>query len=150
MFNFKKKNKDEKAADEFFQFHFRSGKDLDNQNQIKKIGLWILLTLLISLIVFGYFTLSKTDRLEKNGEVAKGIVIGLKRNSYKVNDFDGTRVNNYLISFEFFVGGEAIRGVEILEKRDYKQYFHHEIKVNDSLRILYDPRNPKNNRILKK
>ena len=150
MFNFKRKNKNEKTADEFLNYQFRNANELAQQKQTKIIGIGILLLLLTLFVVFGHFTLSKTNGLEKNGEVAIGIITGLKRNSYRVNDFDGTRVNNYLIQYEFEVKGETINSIKILEKRDYEYYFDYEIKVLDSLQIIFDPTNPKNNRILKK
>ena len=150
MFGFKKKNKAEKSADEFLRYHFRNGTDLAKQNEIKIIGGSILLIIIAALAIFGNFTLSKFDQLEKNGEITSGKITGIKRNAYRVNDFDGTRINNYLIQYEFRVNGEIIQGIKTLEKRDYDEYFDSEINVNDTLKIVYDSGNPKNNRILKK
>ena len=145
-----KKNKGEKTADAFLNNVFRNGNNRSEQKKARTLGIVIIGILTCILTVLAYLYFQKLNELEINGERTYATVIGIKRNGYRANDMDGTTVNNYLISFEFFDGEKKNIGFQSIEKKDYSDYFNNEIKVTDTIPILYSTVNPDNNRILKK
>ena len=68
-------------------------------------------------------------------------------NNYRMNEMDGTMVENYILTLNFSFNGKSIKSVRTIEKKTYAKYFTKTLQVNDSISILYDPSNPKNNKI---
>ena len=145
-----KKNKGEKTADAFLNNVFRNDNDRSEQKKARISGIVIIGVLICILTVLAYLYFQKSNELEINGERTYATVTGIKRNGYRANDMDGTTVNNYMISFEFFDGEKKNIGFQAIEKKNYSDYFNNEIKVTDTILILYSTVNSDNNRILKK
>lgn len=85
--------------------------------------------------------------LTKNGIETMAQITKIDVNNYRMNEMDGTMVENYILTLNFSVNGKSIKSVRTIEKKTYAKYFTKTLQVNDSISILYDPSNPKNNKI---
>lgn len=115
-----------------------------------KAGHYLVFTfvLLIGLLITThYLNNSNEENLSKNGIEAIAIITDIDVNNYKANELEGRFIENYILTFHFSADGEKIKSVRTIEKKDYKKYFDRTLQVNDSIFILYDSSNPKNNKI---
>lgn len=104
--------------------------------------------LIISLLIISsYINKNNNDNLNENGIETLAIVSKIDVNNYKANEMDGTTVENYIFTYNFSVNGENIKSVRTVEKKEFSKFFNTKIMVNDKISILYDPENPKNNKI---
>ena len=60
---------------------------------------------------------------------------------------DGSSIENYILTFSFLADKENIKSVRTIEKKNYSNYFDRKLYVNDTISILYDATNPKNNKV---
>ena len=117
--------------------------------KIKTSHLLITAFLLIVSLLFisNYLNNKNNDNLNENGVETLAIVSEIDVNNYKANEMDGTTVENYILTFNFSANGENIKSVRTIEKKEFAKFFNKKIVVNDKISILYDPENPKNNKI---
>jgi len=111
------------------------------------VGAFILLAGL--LYITNYINDSNDASLTKNGIETMAQISKIDVNNYRMNEMDGTMVENYVLTLNFSVNGELFKSIRTIEKKTYAKYFKKTFHVNDSISILYDPSNPKNNKIKK-
>lgn len=109
------------------------------------VGAFVLLIGL--LFVSNYLNDNNDAELIENGIEAKAKITKIDVNNYRMNEMDGTTVENYILTLNFSVDGKTIKSVRTIEKKVYQKFFDKALYVNDSISILYDPSNPKNNKI---
>ena len=120
------------------------------QKQSRKIFLFGLIFIILVLSTFFIIHTNKTKLLGKRGVKTKAVIRDYVHNAYVTNELGGTSVNDYLIKYEFKVKNETITGFYNILKADYPKFFDSKIQVNDTIIVIYDPDNPKNNKILEK
>ena len=134
----------------FIQQRIRNQKHLKNQKQSKKFMAYSLKGLVIVLFgTFGFY-LFKDYKIDKNGIKTKATINFVISNSYMVNDLDPQWIENYLIWYTFKTKKETIKGYQQILLEDYSFYFDYEIKNSDSINIIYNSKNPIENKICKK
>ena len=109
----------------------------------------ILLILSISITSFYIYSNYKNNYLIDNGKITKAIVKNIIHNNYRATDMDFANVENFLIEYEFTIDKEKINSVDEVKGKEYKIYFINRLKPNDTIRILYNPNNPSENKIIK-
>ena len=67
-----------------------------------------------------------------------------------MNDVDDTFVNNFQIEYEFEFNKGIVNSFYEIHNKDYHKYFENRVKLNDTIMIIYNPENPKENEIIKK
>tara|TARA_R110002073_G_scaffold145532_3_gene297670 strand:+ start:1817 stop:2200 length:384 start_codon:yes stop_codon:yes gene_type:complete len=104
--------------------------------------------LLIGLLIGSNF-LNKNNEKEliADGIETTAIITKIDVNNYKANEMEGTYVENYMLTFNFSVDGKNIKSIRTVGKKEYDKYFKRALYVNDTISILYDSSNPKNNQI---
>lgn len=107
---------------------------------------------LLVVLLFGafWYTQSLNKKLENNGIETSAVVINIIRNYYRMNDMDGKWVKNRFIQYEFEDSNATVKGTYEIRDPLYSEYFDQKIGTGDSIRIIYDPENPSNSKILKK
>lgn len=109
------------------------------------LGIFVLL---IGLLFASSFLKENNKAvLIENGIETIARISKIDVNNYKANEMEGTYVENYILTFNFSVDGKEIKSIRTIEKRDYAKFFDRGLNVNDSIPVLYDPENPKNNKI---
>ena len=104
----------------------------------------LLLTL---LYISNSFQESKDHNLTNNGITTTAVISKITVNNYKANELEGRYIENYVLTYNFKVDEQSIQSVRTIEKKDYKKYFDRVLKAKDTISILYDASNPKNNKI---
>lgn len=115
-----------------------------------KAGHYILIAFifLIGLLIgSNYMNKSKEESLNKNGIEAIATITKIDVNNYKANELEGKYIENYVLTFQFNHDGKNVKSIRTLEKKDYALYFDRTLNVNDQIPILYDAKNPKNNKL---
>ncbi len=102
--------------------------------------------LILSLLIYSNY---KSNYLKNNGVITNGIVKRVYHNTYRMNDMDGTRVDNYKIEYEFISSDGMIKNIYEIRADIYEDYFENLVKENDTIRILYNLENPRENEIIK-
>ncbi|MEQ6124211.1 hypothetical protein AAON49_08435 [Pseudotenacibaculum sp. MALMAid0570] len=111
--------------------------------------MYFILSLLLLLLTFLYILNNSRDRnLKKNGIVTEAIVKNIVSNAYIMNELDATGPDNYHIIYTFKVDKYSFDGLYEILKEDYSKYFKERLKINDTIKIIYDRRNPTDNKIL--
>ncbi|MFY0630707.1 MAG: hypothetical protein JXR05_10020 [Flavobacteriaceae bacterium] len=109
------------------------------------VGAFLLLVGL--LFASNYLNNSNDASLNENGVETMAQVTKIDVNNYRMNEMDGTTVENYILTFNFSVDGKTVKSIRTIEKKTFTSFFKKALHVNDSISILYDPSNPKNNKI---
>lgn len=109
------------------------------------VGAFLLLVGL--LFASNYLNDNNDASLNENGIETMAQITKIDVNNYRMNEMDGTTVENYILTLNFSVNGETIKSIRTVEKKTYAKFFKKKLYVNDSISILYDPSNPKNNKI---
>lgn len=104
----------------------------------------LLLTL---LYVSNSLRESNQEHLLSNGIETTAVISKIAVNNYKANELEGRYIENYVITFDFNVEDQKFQSVRTVEKKDYKKYFDRVLKAKDTIHIVYDASNPKNNKI---
>ncbi|WP_111709829.1 hypothetical protein [Lutibacter citreus] len=93
-----------------------------NKMRLRNLFMLILtLTILItSLIIFKNY---KTENLYNKGIIKSAIITNIIHNNYKMNDVDGTFVNNFLIEYEFEFDKGIVNSFYEIHNKDYNKYF---------------------------
>ena len=115
-----------------------------------KAGHYILIAFifLIGLLIgSNYINKSNEERLTKNGIETIATITDIDVNNYKANELEGKFVENYVLTFQFDIDGKKVKSIRTLEKKDYARFFDRTLNVNDQISILYDPEDPKNNKL---
>ena len=115
-----------------------------------KAGHYILIAFifLIGLLIgSNYINKSNEERLTKNGIETIATITDIDVNNYKANELEGKFVENYVLTFQFDIDGKKVKSIRTLEKKDYARFFDRTLNVNDQISILYDPQDPKNNKL---
>jgi len=107
------------------------------------------LILFISITSFYIYSSYKEKYLIDNGTITKAIVKNIIHNNYRMNDVDIANVDNYIIEYEFTIDKERIKAIGEVNGKEYKMYFKNPLKLNDTIRVLYNPNNPNENKIIK-
>lgn len=120
-------------------------------NQKRNWNKLILILLLLSISIASFYIYSnyKNKYLIDNGKTTKAIVINIIHNNYRANDIDISNVENFLIEYEFTIDKKRINSIGEVKGKEYKMYFKNPLKLNDTIRILYNPNNPNENKIIK-
>ncbi|MBL4605452.1 MAG: hypothetical protein JKY02_07300 [Flavobacteriaceae bacterium] len=105
------------------------------------------LVLVVLLFVSNYLNDTNEAVLTENGIETMAKITKIDVNNYRMNEMDGTTVENYILTLNFLVDGKTIKSIRTIEKKTYAKFFNKALHVNDSISILYDPSNPKNNKI---
>ena len=108
-----------------------------------------VLILFISITSFYIYSSYKEKYLIDNGTITKAIVKNIIHNNYRMNDVDIANVDNYIIEYEFTIDKEKINSLGEINGKEYKMYFKNRLKQNDTIKILYNPNNPNENKIIK-
>jgi len=104
--------------------------------------------LVISLLFIGtYLKEANANNLKENGIETTAVVSNIDVNNYRANEMDGSKIENYIFTFKFTANGENIKSIRTIEKKEFSKFFNKELSVNDKISIVYDPENPKNNKI---
>jgi len=111
------------------------------------VGVFVLLLGL--LFMSNYLKSSNETHLNENGIETFAKITKIDVNNYRANEMDGTFVENYVLTFQFLVNEETVESIRTIEKKDYDAFFKRTLYVNDSVKILYDASEPKNNLIKK-
>ena len=155
----RKKKIDEKELEEFSldasqrtRIHLSNAqkREKEESKKSRKMILYLLLALPIIFTSLFIFKKNNNSVLENRGIETKAIVESIVLNNYRANDMDGKWVNTYLIKYRF--GGKMnnqINGYYEVQGSDYKKYFEKELKVNDTISIIYLPDQPQKNKIKK-
>lgn len=115
-----------------------------------KAGHYILIAfifLICLLIGSNYINKSNEESLNKNGIEAIATITNIDVNNYKANELEGKYIENYVLTFQFDIDGKKVKSIRTLEKKDYARFFDRTLNVNDQISILYDPEDPKNNKL---
>ena len=123
----------------------KTERDKNKKNFIRIIILSSIL--ILTLLIYSNYN---SNYLKNNGVITSGIVKSIRHNAYRMNDMDGTHVNNYRIEYEFISPNGVIRSLYEIRTDIYESYFDKTIKENDTIRIRYNPKNPKENEIIRK
>tara|TARA_B110000091_G_C13702250_1_gene426825 strand:- start:530 stop:910 length:381 start_codon:yes stop_codon:yes gene_type:complete len=99
------------------------------------------------LLVSSYLKESNTSNLNKNGIETFAKITKIEVNDYRANEMDWSTVENSIITFSFIINGKTIKSVRTIKKSEFKQFFNKKITVNDTISILYEAENPKNNKV---
>lgn len=120
-------------------------------NQKRKSNKLILILLFLSIFIASFYIYSdyKNKKLIDNGKITKAIVKNIIHNNYRKNDIDISNVENFLIEYEFTIDKKRINSIGEIKGKEYKMYFMNPLKPNDTIRILYNPNNPNENKIIK-
>lgn len=97
--------------------------------------------LVISIVAF-YLNKQKNNDFSDYTETNIAVVTDIRVRYVKVNDMDGTTVFNYTISYEFTSNKQKIKGVHIVDRYFYDNYFDKKLKIKDTITILYNPERP--------
>lgn len=109
------------------------------------LGTFVLLVGL--LFASNYLKDNNEAALVENGIETIATISKIDVNNYKANEMEGTFVENYVLTFDFSVDGKNIKSIRTIEKKDYDKFFDRALYVNDTIPVLYDAENPKNNKI---
>lgn len=108
----------------------------------------IAFVVLIALLIgSNYVNKSNDKHLNQNGIETLAIITDIDVNNYKANEMEGKFVENYVLTFNFTAEGKELTSIRTIEKKVYGNYFDRTLKVSDTIAILYDASNPKNNKI---
>ncbi|MEE9407096.1 MAG: hypothetical protein V3V28_03365 [Polaribacter sp.] len=99
------------------------------------------------LFISTYLKDNNVSNLKENGIVTLAIISKIDANNYRANEMDGSKIENYIFTFNFSVNEEKIKSIRTVEKKNFSKFFSKELFVNDTISILYDPSNPRNNKI---
>ena len=143
------KKRHEKTVKVFVDRELKYIENKAEQKRSKKILVRISFLLLFSFLALYLYSNYKSTYLKKNGIISNAIVINIIHNSYRMNDMDGTYVNNYKVEFEFTTNKEIIKSFYEIRTDIYNQYFETRLKLNDTIKIRYNPKNPRENEIIK-
>lgn len=109
------------------------------------IGTFLLLVSL--LFISNYLNENNTSNLNENGIEAIAKITKIEVNDYRANEMDGSSIENYIFTYNFLADGKKIKSIRTIEKKNYSKFFDRKLYVNDTIPILYDPSNPKNNKV---
>ncbi len=117
--------------------------------KIKPAQLLITAFILVVSLLFisNYLNKNNDSNLNKNGIETIANISKIEVNNYRANEMDGSKIENYVFTFNFMANGETIKSIRTIEKKEFSKYFKKELSVNDKISILYDPENPKNNKV---
>jgi len=119
-----------------------------SNNEISYRGVFSILVLIFVIVgVAGYLNQNISANIENNWNKTSAVVADIKLRYNKVNDMDGTTILNYTIFYSFTSGERIYNGKQIVDKYYYDTYFSEKLKVNDTIVILYNQANPKQNKI---
>jgi hypothetical protein len=99
------------------------------------------------LLISSYIKESNTSNLNENGIETIAKITEIEVNDYRANEMDGSSVENYIFTFSFMVNGENIKSIRTIKKKEFSKFFTKKLFVNDTIIVLYDADNPKNNKI---
>ena len=99
------------------------------------------------LLISSYLKENNISNLNKNGIETIAKITEIEINNYRANEMDGSTVENTIFTFHFTANGENIKSVRTIKKKDFSKFFNRELSVNDTISILYDASNPKNNKV---
>ena len=121
-------------------------------NQKRKSNKLILILLFLSISIASFYIYSdyKNKYLIDNGKTTKAILKNIIHNNYRANDIDISNVESFLIEYEFTIDKTRINSISEIKGEEYKMYFMNPLKPNDTIRILYNPNNPNENKIIKR
>lgn len=102
------------------------------------------------LVYFGVQLSEKyTNTFNENSIKTKGTIINIIRDNSLV-DLDGDdRILNYIIEYSFNKNGNLVTSFNEIDFEEYHLYFNYEIKIGDSINILYHKEDPKKSQIQK-
>ena len=117
--------------------------------KIKTSHILITVFLLVVSLLFisNYLKEDNISNLNKNGIETVAKITKIEVNDYRANEMDGTSIENYIFTLSFLANGENIKSIRTIEKKNFSKYFNRKLNVNDTISILYDPTNPKNNKV---
>jgi len=155
----RKKKIDEKELEEFaidasqhktVSIGHTEEKKKEESNKSRKLTFYLLLALSLLFTILFIFKKYNNSVLENNGIETKAIVESIVKNNYRASDMDGKWVHTYLIKYRFGTKmNNEISGYYEIQRSDYEKYFEKELKVNDTISIIYLPDQPKKNKIKK-
>jgi len=110
----------------------------------------VLLTIFITILYIGfYFTNKYNNDFSKNSIETTGKITDIVR-SNSLADLHGDDNNlNYIIEYSFKVKNNSITSFNEIDFDEYNLYFKNQIKIGDSINILYHKKAPKNSQIKK-
>lgn len=110
----------------------------------------LLVVFLLVLVGFGVYLKSKINsNILEYTESENAIVTNIRVRYVKVNDMDGSYVLNHTVSYEFIHEHKKIKGMQIIDSYLYDDYFEEKLKINDTIAILFNPKQPAQSKIKK-
>lgn len=115
------------------------------RSNISKIASLLFLLSLISFLI-----LRTSDRqLQENSERTYAIIKNIKVNYILMNQMDGGTISNYFLSYRFETNQGFEYGNQEITFREYSEYFERDIKIGDTIEIIYNTKNINQNSIVK-
>jgi len=110
----------------------------------------VLLTIFITIIYIGfYFTNKYNDNFTKNSIETTAVITDIVRSNSLADLHGDDSVLNYVIEYSFKINDNSTNSFNEIEFDEYDLYFKHQVKVGDSINILYHKESPKNSQIKK-
>lgn len=123
----------------------------EQQRVIKRIAIiWVLLVISFSYLF--YTSKTKKWRLHVNGVETDAVIVGVINNSDFSHDqaLGVTSVSVYYFSYSFYVNQELFNGFTKISYSDYDNYFKAKAKIGDSIKVIYNKKNPNENTIVER
>ena len=111
----------------------------------------LVLILICGLLVYLGFFLSKkyNENFVKNSIESTAIITDIIRSNSLEDLVNDDNVLNYIIEYSFTVNGNTIKSFNEIDFDTYNNYFNHELKIGDTINILYHKEKPTNSQIKK-
>ncbi len=135
--NYKKKRKISKTE---------KNERLESEKTKKLIKIIFVFLTIIGLILY-FFNKKNEISLNKNGIMSKAIITDIIESDNFENRIT-TYVSSYILKFEFSTKkNRKIKSTVEISESDFDSYFNKEIKVSDTIEIIYLPKKPELNKL---
>ncbi len=111
----------------------------------------LVLILIFSLIAYLGILLSKkyNNDFIKNGIETTALITDIIRSNSLEDLINDDNVLNYMVEYTFIVNNKTIKSFNEIDFDTYNNYFNHELKIGDTINILYHKEKPTNSQIKK-
>ena len=120
----------------------------ENKKNLKMAQTSFVLLIFLTIILFSV-NKWKSYNFLKNSIITYSILKRTQVDYNPINDMEGRSVRTVNFEYEFKHNEQLIKSRYSINSKDLDQYFDKPYKLNDTLRIRLDKRNPRHNQMIK-